>query len=183
MVDIPLLLFVLSAPIYPIIVLTRLIRRAGVRKGTRFLVTCNSLAIGANDLIADRYKELGFAANLGGALLELSVSEFLGPLLPKSVLLGLFAYHISLTVIYSVGIGLLRMARTRLLLFFTGETFGSWALIGGNLLLLYVIASLSPVIGIVVLGSLFLALLAFLSVLLLRFYESGGIYAKGAQKA
>ncbi|NIN67487.1 MAG: hypothetical protein GTO63_22850 [Anaerolineae bacterium] len=172
--------FALAAVVYPIVILVSIFAGAGFRKGAKFLIKAE-LAEGVAKLLADEYKELGFAVNLIGSFLAFAGKDFFPLDLSDPLLASIFSYHLALVVVFSVGVGLLRMSKDRPLPLIVGDSLGAWALIGGSLILLYTVFIYARAVDILLLWSMSVVVLTFLGALVVGMTKSGRVYFESAR--
>ncbi len=180
---IPLLL-VIGVVIFPITVLVYLlISRIGFLKFFRFIKKADNLAVNYSKDMTDMYKTMVFIPNIVGALANILTKFYTNLNIPEPTILELLFYHLALLVISSVGIGLLRIAETRVLLAFLGEIVSNWAFISGTVLFVNLLFILMGSIGSTLVISMSVVILLFLVVAIyFVLVKSAGTYLEGAKK-
>jgi hypothetical protein len=132
--------------------------------------------------LVDLYKTIVFIPNIVGAFANILTKFYSSLNLPEGAVLQLLFYHLALLVLSSVGIGLLRIAESRVLLVFLGELVSNWSFISGTLLFVNLLYNLTSSIGLVLVASMNLAILLFL---LLTIYfvlaKSSKTYLRGVE--
>jgi hypothetical protein len=178
-----LIWLVIGLIIFPLTVLLYLLKsKIKISEFFKFIATSEDLAVNYNMQLVDLYKTIVFIPNIVGAFADI-YSKFYSILsLPGETILQLLFYHLALLVLSSVGIGLLRIAESRVLLVFLGELVSNWAFISGTLLFVSLLYNLTSSIGLALVASMNLAILLFL---LLTIYfvlaKSSKTYLCGAE--
>jgi len=179
-----LIWLVIGFVVFPLTVFLYLLKaKIKILEFFKFIVTSEDLAVNYDIQLTDLYKTIGFIPNIVGAFANILIKFYPSLNLPEETVLQLLFYHLALLVLSSVGIGLLRIAESRVLLVFLGELVSNWAFIGGTLLFATLLYNLTSSIGLALMASMNIAILLFL---LLTIYfvlaKSSRTYLRGAEK-
>jgi hypothetical protein len=108
----------------------------------KFVLYSNNLAVNyASDLV-EEYKITIFAPNIIGVFANTVEKVYTIFKVSGTVISMLLTYHLTLLVISAVGLGILKISKSRVFLAFLGEIVTNWALISGNLLFIYLLSNL-----------------------------------------
>lgn len=133
--------------------------------------------------LVDLYKTIIFIPNIVAAFADILTKYYSTLNLPEDTVIQFLFYHLALLVVSSVGIGLLRIAESRVLLVFLGELISNWAFISGTLLFVNLLYSLTSSIGSAIVSSINLTILFFLSLTVyFVLVTSDKTYLEGAKK-
>jgi hypothetical protein len=148
-----------------------------------FIVKAETLAGNYNMEMLDMYKTIVFIPNIVGTFADIVAKFYLTLSLSQDVVLELLFFHLVFLVLSSVGVGLLRIAESRVLLVFLGELVSSWAFVSGTLFFVSLLFNLTGSIGLLLVASMSFPVILFL---LLTIYfvlaKSGKTYQYGAMR-